>query len=38
MSGFDDPALRMEAERCGASYLIKPFGRDQALAAVREPS
>jgi DNA-binding NtrC family response regulator len=38
MSGFDDPELRKEAEQCGASYLIKPFGRDQALDAVRGPS
>jgi DNA-binding response OmpR family regulator len=38
MSGFDHPALRMEAAQYGASCLIKPFGRDEALAAIRGPS
>ena len=25
MSAFDDPTLREEAARCGASYVLKPF-------------
>jgi DNA-binding NtrC family response regulator len=34
MSAFDDPALRREAAYCGATYLSKPFSREQVLAAV----
>jgi len=34
MSAFDDPALRKEAAHYGATYLPKPFSRDQVLAAV----
>ena len=35
MSAFDDPTLRAEARQCGASYLTKPFSRDQMLSAVQ---
>jgi two-component system, NtrC family, nitrogen regulation response regulator GlnG len=35
MSGFDHSALRKEALQCGASYLPKPFTREQVLAALQ---
>jgi len=38
MSAFDDPALRKDAMQCGASYLPKPFSREQVLAAVQAAS
>ena len=34
MSGFDDPALRKEALQCGASYLPKPFTKEEFLATL----
>ena len=34
MSAFDDPSLRKEAMVCGAEYIMKPFTREQVLAAV----
>jgi two-component system, response regulator RegA len=35
MSAFNDPALWREAVQCGASYLSKPFTREQLLTAIR---
>jgi len=37
-SGYDDPVLREEAERLGASYLIKPVLTSELLAVVRAKS
>jgi len=34
MSAYDDPALRKEAQACGAAYITKPFTLEQVLAAV----
>jgi two-component system phosphate regulon response regulator OmpR len=34
MSAFDDPALRREADHCGAAYLTKPFTHEEMLAAL----
>ena len=33
-SGFEDPVLRYEAERAGATFVLKPFTGDELLAAV----
>jgi DNA-binding NtrC family response regulator len=35
MSAYDDPALRREADQCGASYLVKPFNSEAVLDLVR---
>jgi YesN/AraC family two-component response regulator len=29
MSGFDDPVLRLEAQKLNAEYLLKPLDRDR---------
>src|SRR5919106_1448364 len=34
ITGHDDPVLRKEAEHLHAGYLLKPFGRDDFLAAI----
>ena len=34
MSAYDDPALRQEAARCGARYLLKPFSSEAVLESV----
>jgi two-component system response regulator RegA len=34
ISGFDDPVLRKEAERCGAAFLCKPLIGPQLLGAL----
>jgi DNA-binding NtrC family response regulator len=34
-SGFDDPVLRVEAERLGAVYLVKPVTSRQLLELIR---
>ena len=34
MSAYDDTLLHKEATQCGATYLTKPFTREQVLAAV----
>ena len=36
-SGFDDPVLRSEAERVGATYVVKPVTTDILLELVRRP-
>ncbi len=36
-SGFDDPVLRSEAERVGATYVVKPVTTDVLLELVRRP-
>jgi DNA-binding response OmpR family regulator len=35
-SGFDDPVLRQEAVRLGATYLVKPVSIEQLLQAILE--
>jgi ActR/RegA family two-component response regulator len=35
-SGFDDPVLKEEARRLGASYLVKPVSGHQILKEVRK--
>lgn len=32
LSGFDDPSIRQQAEAIGATFLIKPFARDDFFA------
>jgi two-component system, response regulator RegA len=34
MSGWDDPVLKLEAERLGATYLVKPFTSEELLDAI----
>lgn len=36
-SGFDDPVLRAEANRLGASYLIKPISAETLLREIARP-
>ena len=36
-SGFDDPVLRAEAERIGATYLVKPVPVNVLLEHIRQP-
>ena len=36
-SGFDDPVLRSEAERVGATYVVKPVTTEILLELVRRP-
>jgi DNA-binding NtrC family response regulator len=36
-SGFDDPVLRSEAERVGATYLVKPVTSSKLLEILRRP-
>ncbi len=36
-SGFDDPVLRSEAERIGATYVVKPVTTERLLELVRRP-
>ena len=36
-SGFDDPVLRAEAERIGATYLVKPVPVSALLERIRQP-
>ena len=36
MSAFDDPTLREEAARCGASYVLKPFSSQVLLDTLDE--
>src|SRR5688572_4018980 len=36
-SAFDDPTIRHEAERIGATFLLKPCNRDELLALVAAP-
>jgi len=36
-SGFDDPVLRAEAERIGATYLVKPVPVSALLEHIRQP-
>jgi DNA-binding response OmpR family regulator len=36
-SGFDDPVLRSEAERVGATYVVKPVTTETLLELVRRP-
>jgi DNA-binding NtrC family response regulator len=36
-SGFDDPVLRSEAERVGATYVVKPVTTEKLLELVRRP-
>ena len=37
-SGFDDPVLKTDAERIGATYLVKPVGSGQLLDIINRPS
>lgn len=37
-SGFDDPVIRMEAERVGAAYLVKPVASQTLIELVRQPA
>lgn len=34
ISGYDDPTLRDQAERCDAAYLVKPFTYSELLSAI----
>ena len=36
-SGFDDPVLRAEAERIGATYMVKPVPVSALLEHIRQP-
>lgn len=36
-SGFDDPVLRAEAERLGASYVVKPVSSKELMELLRRP-
>ena len=36
-SGFDDPVLRAEAERLGASYVVKPVTSKHLLSLLERP-
>lgn len=37
-SGFDDPVLRADAERVGATYLVKPVPSSYLLQLLQQPS
>ena len=37
-SGFNDPVLRAEAERVGATYLVKPIASSELLERIRRPA
>lgn len=37
-SGFDDPVLRSDAERIGATYLVKPVPSSHLIELLQEPS